>query len=176
MRLRLNLNKLAHCRKADVRKFINMKTEQDIFLAYLKSRGLNLTAERSKILQTVFSFHRHFDLDDLYDEIRRHKARVSRATIYRTIPLLMESGLIREVFRCMDRPHYEHIYGHDHHDHMICLGCGKVLEFKDERIEKLQNEVCAEFGFESVEHRLGIRGYCRECREGQVKRRGAAGT
>ena len=132
-------------------------------MGYLKSHGWKLTAERRHVLEAVFSFHRHFDLDDIYDEARKRGARVSRATIYRTLPLLMESGLIREVFRCMDRPRYEHVYGHDHHDHMVCLGCGKIIEFKDERIEELQKEVCDKFGFESVEHRLGIRGYCTEC-------------
>lgn len=140
-----------------------MKSAQDTFTGYLKSRGLKLTAERRQVLEAVFSFHRHFDLDDIYDDARKRGARVSRATIYRTLPLLMESGLIREVFRCMDRPRYEHVYGHDHHDHMVCLGCGKVIEFKDDRIEELQKEVCDRFGFESVEHRLGIRGYCRRC-------------
>lgn len=150
-----------------------MKSEQETFAGFLKSRGLKLTPERRHVLEAVFSFHRHFDLDDIYDRARKRGARVSRATIYRTLPLLMESGLIREVFRCMDRPRYEHVYGHDHHDHMVCLGCGKIIEFKDDRIEDLQKEVCDRFGFESVEHRLGIRGYCRECASARKRGRGS---
>ncbi len=140
-----------------------MRTEKDTFIEYLKTMGLKFTAERRHILEAVFSFHRHFELDDIYDAMKRREARTSRATIYRTLPLLKECGLIREVFRCQDRPSYEHIYGHDHHDHMLCIKCGRHIEFSDERIGRAQKEICSRFGFTPADHRLSIRGYCRKC-------------
>jgi len=87
------------------------------------------------------------------------------ATVYRTIPLFVESGFIKEILQYQNTATYEHILGHKHHDHMLCVKCGKVIEFRDDRIEKLQDEVCKKYNFKSVEHRLGIRGYCRQCQK-----------
>ncbi|MCD6521668.1 transcriptional repressor [Candidatus Calescamantes bacterium] len=130
------------------------------FRLFLKEKGLKFTPERRKIVEEIISFHDHFDVETLYHRLKR---KVSLATIYRTLPLLRESGLIREVLRCQGRAVFESVWGHPHHDHLICIVCGKVIEFEDERIEKLQEEVCRKFGFQPVEHRLGIKGYCKEC-------------
>jgi Fur family ferric uptake transcriptional regulator len=135
------------------------------FRYYLKSKGLKFTPERRIILKEVFSFHHHFDVDQLYDKLRKHSENISRATIYRTLPLLVESELIRETLRCQGKVSYEHVFGHKHHDHMVCIGCGKVIEFRDERIEKLQDALCKKYSFQPKEHRLGIRGYCKKCRD-----------
>ncbi|HEX67741.1 MAG TPA: transcriptional repressor [bacterium] len=132
------------------------------FRLFLREKGLKFTPERRKIAEEIFSFHDHFDAETLY---RRLKREVSLATIYRTLPLLRESGLIREVLRCQGRGVFESVWGHPHHDHLICIRCGKIIEFEDERIEKLQEEVCRKFGFQPVEHRLGIKGYCKECQK-----------
>ena len=67
----------------------------------------------------------------------------------------------------MDHPHYEHTFGHDHHEHMLCIKCGRHIEFSDERIERAQKEICAKFRFTPVDHRLSIRGYCRKCATGE---------
>lgn len=133
------------------------------FRDYLESKGLKSTPERIAILEAVFSLHEHFDVDQLYERLRRRGVHLSRATIYRALPLLVESDLVRETFRCQDRASYEYIFGHEHHDHMLCIKCGKIIEFKEERIEQLQDEVCERYGFKPVEHRLGIKGYCKEC-------------
>jgi Fur family transcriptional regulator, ferric uptake regulator len=143
--------------------YLIMETPSDTFITHLRSKGLIFTQERRRILEAVFSLRKHFDFDDLYDMMKEHAARVSRATIYRTLPLLIESGLIREAFRGLAGAQYEHVYGHAHHDHMLCIRCGRYVEFNDERIEKAQEEVCNKFGFFPVDHKLGIRGYCRKC-------------
>ncbi|MEA3431825.1 MAG: Fur family transcriptional regulator [candidate division WOR-3 bacterium] len=135
-------------------------TADDKFGEYLKSKGLKFTPERRAILKEIFSFHEHFNVDQLYERLGR---RISRATIYRTLSLLIESKLIEEIFRCQDRTSYEHIFGHPHHDHMLCIKCGKVIEFREDKIEKLQKAVCERHNFKSVEHRLVIKGYCEEC-------------
>ena len=140
-----------------------MKSELDKFKEYLKTRGLTFTTERRQILDAVFSIAGHFDVDQLYDELKKRGTRISRATIYRCIPLLIESGMIKEALRCQKNVRYEHVFGHEHHDHMVCLDCGRVIEFKDDRIEKLQDDVCRKYSFKSVDHRLGIRGYCKKC-------------
>jgi len=136
---------------------------RDKFKNYLAKKGLKFTPERETILEEVFTFHNHFDIDQLYEKIHRRDRALSRATIYRTIPHLVNCGLIREVLRCQNRTQYEHIFGHEHHDHLVCVKCGNVIEFNEKRIEKLQDEICKKYDFTPVEHRLGIRGYCKRC-------------
>ncbi|MCX6355217.1 MAG: Fur family transcriptional regulator [Candidatus Aureabacteria bacterium] len=140
-----------------------MENPRDIFIAHLRRKGLFLTRERRLILEAIFSLRKHFDFDELYDTVKKRVGRVSRATIYRTIPLLIDSGLIRDVFRGTSGTQYEQVRGLEHHDHLLCVSCGSYIEFKDERIERAQQEVCKKHGFVSVDHKLGIRGYCRKC-------------
>jgi Fur family ferric uptake transcriptional regulator len=135
-------------------------TAEDKFGEYLKSKELKFTPKRRAILKEIFSFRGHFNVDQLYERLGR---QISRATIYRTLSLLVKSGLIEEIFRCLDKTSYEHIFGYPHHDHMLCIKCGKVIEFREDKIEKLQKAVCERYNFKSVEHRLVIKGYCREC-------------
>lgn len=132
------------------------------FSEYLRKRKLKLTPERKLILDTVFSLHQHFDIDRLYRKMHKN---ISMATIYRTLPLFVNSGLVNETFRRQGRASYEHTFGHGHHDHLLCIGCGKVIEFSELRIEELQNIVCRRYRFKPIEHRLGIKGYCHECQK-----------
>ncbi len=153
-----------------------MISQEEKFCNFLKLKGLKFTPERKTILKEIFSFHSHFDVDKLYDKLREQKEHISRATIYRTLPLLVGSNLISEALRCEGKISYEHIYGHEHHDHMICIKCGKIIEFRNENIEKLQNEICKKYGFKAVEYRLGIRGYCNKCSKRSKKERNLYGT
>ena len=141
-------------------KEVILITPENKFRSYLKSKGLKFTPERKAILKKIFSLHEHFDVEKLYEKLDK---RISRATIYRTLSLLVKSKLVEELFRCQDKVSYERIFGHKHHDHMLCINCGKIIEFREEKIEKLQEAVCKKYGFTSVEHKLSIRGYCREC-------------
>ncbi len=145
---------------------------EEKFLVYLKKRELKFTPERQAILQEVFSIHKHFDIEELFEKLRKRGEHLSRATIYRTLPLMVESGLIRETLRCRETVNYEHTFGHPHHDHLLCVKCGKVIEFKEEKIEKLQKAVCRKYNFTPVEHKLGIRGYCEKCKRGTVRGEG----
>jgi Fur family ferric uptake transcriptional regulator len=143
---------------------MEMVNQQVAFRNYLKSQGLRFTPERRLILEGIASINGHFDVEKLYAKLHRKAGEISLATIYRTLPHLIKSGLIKEVMRCQDRPQYEKSFGYPHHDHLVCIKCGRVIEFKDDVIENLQNRVCRRFGFKPIEHRLGIRGYCRNCR------------
>jgi len=144
-----------------------MHSAEDKFRAYLRSKGLKFTPEREIILKEAFRLHHHFDVEELFARLRKRRTAISRASIYRTLPLLVESGLIKETFHCQKHTKYEHTFGHDHHDHLLCIKCGRVYEFKNEQIERLQKAVCKKYKFKPVEHRLGIRGYCQKCRPRQ---------
>jgi len=141
-----------------------MKPENDKFKQFLQTQGLKLTPERREILSGAFSLHTHFDAERLYDTLRERGSRLSRATVYRTLPLLVDSGLIRETLRCEGKSSYEHTYGHEHHDHLLCVNCGKIIEFCEDNINRLRDAICRQHDFEPVECRLGIRGLCKKCR------------
>ena len=133
------------------------------FRSYLRENGLSLTSARRAILEGIVSSRGHFDADELHDALKRRGESLSAATIYRTLPLFVQSGIIRETLRARGRSRYEHAWGQAHHDHLECLSCGAVIEFKDDALERLQDRVCRSHGFRPVEHRLGIRGYCASC-------------
>lgn len=134
------------------------------FREFLKGKGLRLTHEREAILREVFATKgQHFDPEELHISLRQKDADVSRASVYRTIPLLIEAGIIEEVERIDKHAHYELTYGREHHDHMLCLGCGKVIEFLSQEMEELQERICKEHGFTGETHTLEIKGYCRKC-------------
>ncbi len=141
-----------------------MRIEEDKLGNYLRSKGLKFTPERRLILREVFSTHRHFEVDDLFIRIRRRDKRISRSTLYRTLRIMVECGLLREVLFGERHSHYEHVLGHEHHDHLLCLGCGRVIEFSNDSIENLQEKVCKKHEFLAKGHRLQITGYCRKCR------------
>lgn len=137
--------------------------EELTFREYLADAGLRFTSERRMILQEVFRRHEHFEAEDIVLGLRQLGQRVSRASVYRTLPLLVESGLLRPVHSDEKHGHYEHVFGHDHHDHLICTRCGATIEFRDDGIERLQVRVCAQHGFRPAHHRLEIIGICAAC-------------
>ncbi|MBM2834170.1 MAG: fur 1 [Candidatus Brocadiaceae bacterium] len=140
-----------------------MLSKEDVFKEYLISRKLKFTAERHAILDRVFENHKHFEADELLVDLRLNDMKISKATIYRTLALLVKSGLLREVIFGERHAHYEHVYGHEHHDHLVCNNCGKIIEFTEHRIEKLQDEVCKKNKFKVDSHRLQIQGLCEDC-------------
>jgi len=145
---------------------IQIKKVEKIFSDYLKKNRLKYTQERKIILGEIFVIHGHFEVDELYLKLRqKDDQRISRATVYRTLPLLEECGLIRRVVFIDKHTHYEHVYGRRHHEHLICLNCGKIIEFYRKSLENTLEEVAKENGFRSVDHKLEITGYCKDCQE-----------
>lgn len=141
-----------------------MEKELKIFKDYLKSKKFNLTRERKEILKEVFSIEGHLEAEKIFLRLKRNRKKISRATVYRTLNLLVDSGLVRKVYLGENHIHYEHIFGHTHHDHLVCLKCGKVIEFADEKIEELQARICLKKKFKELSHTVQIFGYCRDCR------------
>jgi Fur family ferric uptake transcriptional regulator len=139
--------------------------ENKIFQNFLGEKGLKLTKERIAVLKEVFSSHTHFEPENLYLRIKASGSKASRASVYRTLSLLVESGLVEKVTRTEKSNVYEHTFGHSHHDHMICDGCGSIIEFYSEKLENLQKEICVGNGFDGRSHTLEIHGYCTECKK-----------
>ena len=141
-----------------------MGDEIDLFRSFIKKKGLRNTPEREKIISEIFTTHEHFDVDELYLRLRKQGSKISKASIYRNIPLIMECGLIKEVWLENGHMHYEHIYGHGHHCHLRCIGCGKVIEFVDKVLEEVESRLGKENDFQIIDHRLDITGYCPDCK------------
>ncbi len=146
--------------------------ERQIFTEFLKRKGLKTTRERTALLKEIFSTHKHFDADDLVDRMREAGGqKVSRATVYRTLELLHECGLVGRVRLNEEKYRYERLRKGEHHDHLICIGCGKVMEFVEPRIEELQEEVCLRWDFHPISHAHQIRGLCSICHRKAEKSR-----
>jgi len=136
----------------------------EAFRAYLARRGLRFTSQRRDVLAEALACSGHFDAEELHEALRASGRTVSMATVYRTLGLLCDCGLTRQVPRWEDRERYEAVDGRRHHDHMLCVECGRVIEFCDDELEALQKRICRRHGFAPLEHRMGIRGLCRTCR------------
>jgi Fur family ferric uptake transcriptional regulator len=138
-------------------------TEEEKFAEYLSSKGLKFTLQRRLVLEEVFSRHGHFEVDDIVLGLKQKGKKVSRASVYRTLPLLTQSGLLREVHSNEKHSHYEHVFGHNHHDHLICVKCGRIFEVEDSQLEEMQDIICNRLSFKPISHKLEITGLCKEC-------------
>lgn len=139
--------------------------ERRVFVEFLKRRGLKTTRERTALFDEIFSAHRHFDADDLVEKMRERGKKISRATVYRTLELLHECGLVGRVRLNEEKYRYERLRKGEHHDHLVCTGCGRVIEFVEPRIELLQDEVCSRHDFAPSTHSHQIWGLCAPCRK-----------
>ncbi len=138
------------------------------FQDFLQQQGLKLTSERTALVREIFSTHYHFEADELLFKMKEKSVKISRATVYRTLELLVKSGMVRRVHLGEDHYHYEHVTGNSHHDHLICTTCGAVIEFHDEVLEQRQREICERKKITPTFHNLQILGVCDACkRKGQ---------
>ncbi|MCM3900958.1 MAG: transcriptional repressor [Pyrinomonadaceae bacterium] len=141
-----------------------MTEEQEVFLAHIQKKGLKRTAQRDLILNVFLRTEAHLSSEDLYHLVHREDPSVGQTTVYRTLKLLAEAGLAREVRFGDGLTHYEHHYKHEHHDHMICSNCGKIIEFYSAELEAIQDAMAAKHKFEVEQHLLRIIGICADCR------------
>ena len=139
------------------------KGARDRFMEFLAGRGLRLTAQRRAIIDTAFSTQQHFTAEQLLSWSRRRDKSVSRATVYRTLPLLTASGLVREMDFGKDHKFYDPNYAeHPHHNHIICQDCEKIVEFDSAKLNELESEISRRLGFSVQSHRLQIAAHCKE--------------
>lgn len=141
-----------------------LEREVGRFRDFLALQGQKLTNERAALVREIFSTHYHFEADELLFKMKEKSLKISRATIYRTLELLVKSGMVRRVHLGEDHYHYEHVTGNSHHDHLICTTCGNVIEFHDEALEQRQREICERKKFTPTFHNLQILGVCDACR------------
>lgn len=134
------------------------------FQDFLQQQGLKLTSERAALVREIFATHYHFEADELLFRMKQNNVKISRATVYRTLELLVKSGMVRRVHLGEDHYHYEHVAGNSHHDHLVCTACGGVIEFHDELLEQRQLEICERKKFTPTFHNLQILGVCDSCR------------
>lgn len=133
------------------------------FMDFLAVKHLRVTAQRRAIIDTAFGTDQHFTAEQLLSWSRRRDKSVSRATVYRTLPLLTESGLVREMDFGKDYKFYDPNYAeHPHHNHIICQDCDKIVEFESDKLERLETAISRRLGFSVQSHRLQITAHCEE--------------
>jgi Fur family ferric uptake transcriptional regulator len=148
--------------------------EKDQFLRFLRDRGQRVTAERLALFDEIFSQHGHIDAEELLAAMKARSLKISRATVYRNLDLLVESGLARKSRLGSRGFLYEHVHPGQQHDHLVCNGCGRVVEFVSPGIAALQSEICRAHGFVPTRHTLQIAGLCNPCAEAAEAGRAAA--
>lgn len=146
------------------------------FLCFLESKKLRITSQRRAIIDTVFDTEEHFTAEQLLVWSRAKDPSVSRATVYRTLPLLTESGLVHEMDFGKDYKYYDPNYAdHPNHNHIICNDCERIVEFESDKISRLEDEITHKLGFSVKSQRLQITGSCEELkRRGRCTRRACA--
>ena len=136
------------------------------FLDFLAQKHLRITSQRQAIVETVFGTDEHFTAEQLLEWSRERDKSVSRATVYRTLPLLTESGLVREMDFGKDYKFYDPNYAdHPNHSHLICQDCDKIVEFESDKIARLESQISHELGFSIQTQRLQITGSCEELKK-----------
>jgi len=135
-----------------------------LFRRYLKDQGLPVTHQREAIAAVVFTTPGHLSVEEIEDRLRERGERMGKATIYRTLDLLVRSRLVTEHDFGEGFKRYEHrLTMEPVHEHLICLECGKVIEFQSWKVEEVKSKVTARHGFRPVRHKLEIYGLCKEC-------------
>ncbi len=143
---------------------------EDKFREFLEIRGEKLTEPRRVLIRHIFDSHKHFDADELILDLHNAGRRVSRSTVYRTLRLLVDAGLLREL-RLTNRTAYEHDYGYPSHDHLHCTECNAVVEFRNDEIRRVREAISLEHGFRAAGHRFMITGVCSACSRARSPRR-----
>ena len=135
-------------------------------MAFLEQKNLRITSQRRAIIDTVFGTDQHFNAEQLLEWARKIDPSVSRATVYRTLPLLTESGLVHEMDFGKDYKIYDPNYAdHPNHNHIICDDCDKVVEFESDQLDTLENEISQNLGFHVKTQQLRINASCDEMKK-----------
>ncbi len=146
-----------------IEKFLNQ------FRNFIKRKGLKYTPEREEIFKEILTIKDHFDVDEVFLRLKQKGSKVSKASIYRTLPLLIEGGFIQKVYKQDGHYHYEVAINKDVHLHFICLSCNKIEETSSEKLLELIRKFEEEKSFKSVRYHLEIFGLCKEC-QGEIKK------
>lgn len=154
----------------------NSRTEQieqawQEFVAFLRQAGARITSSRKTIFEHILRRKDHFRADEVAEALALGKNRVSRGTVYRTLALMVEFGLIRQIRDSDTHIHYEQTLGQPHHEHMICESCGAFIEFDDDEINSILAAACEKIGFRQQTHRVVVFGTCAACAKSPKSRK-----
>jgi Fur family ferric uptake transcriptional regulator len=139
------------------------------FERFLHKKDLRLTEARAAIVEAALARQGHYPIEDLIADLKRRGIRGSKATVYRTLPLLAEAGILQPAVLAGESRSYETTFGRHHHDHLLCGRCGKVIEFEFEAFEILQREVATRYGFRLDAHHHELIGTCPDCLEREAR-------
>lgn len=142
---------------------LRQRDESIRFQKLLTAKKLKFTLERKQLLEEVLRLRDHFDADGLFAIVKESGRKISRDTVYRTMPLLLECGVIQKSVGDGRREYFERTGVKGHHDHIVCIACGRVIEFQSEEIERAQLKVCADHGFQLLFHDHRLFGKCSAC-------------
>ena len=142
---------------------MDITAAKDTLTDFLREKKLRPTKERYLLLEEIMHTGGHFDADELYASLASRGLKASRATVYNTLDLLVECGLISKYRFGEGHSRYEKAFGRPRHDHLICLECGDIIEFVSERLDKIQKEVCEQRKFTIRNSTLQIFGICSKC-------------
>jgi Fur family transcriptional regulator, ferric uptake regulator len=143
---------------------VNVNKAKDIFRNYIQEKGLRNTQQREIILDEFISADRHITVEELFNVIKDKHPDIGYATVHRNLSLLCESGIAEEMKIGNQKARFEPKVEREHHDHLICLKCGRFIEVHDAKLERLQEKLAEANDFRPVRHKLEIYGYCRDCR------------
>ena len=140
-----------------------VRQKEAAFADFIQRKGLKTTRQRNTIIATFFRLRGHISVEELLNQVKQVNPRIGYATVYRTLHLLVESGLVEERRFGDGLARYEGHSDVEHHDHMICLECGEIIEFVANKLEMIQKEVCEEKKFQPQNSTLQIFGICSRC-------------
>ena len=146
------------------------QTPVDKFREFLDIKKLKVTEERLRIVRYIFEEHQHFDVDQLLESMRVKEIPASRPTVYRTLNLLVDAGLLRRL-TFGSTTAYEHAYGYPRHEHLFCERCGGVIEFVSEDLDRLLEAIAREHKFRPQSRKLVVQGVCEKCSKPKGDRR-----
>ena len=150
---------------------IKIMDAKAIFEQFAARKGLRHTEQRNQLLEVFLATEKHVSVQELYNLVRKKYSGIGYATVSRTMKLMLEAGLCREVDFGDGSLRYEHKYGHEHHDHLICLKCGKFKEIFSPKLESIQNELVKKYGYVQEKHKLDIFGLCPECAKKYISKK-----
>jgi len=146
-----------------------LKSAKTIFREYLRSNGMLYSEQREQILDIFLKTEKHPTINDLYDLVKKKHPQIGLATVYRTMRVICDVGLARETDFGGSIRHFEHKYKHQHHDHLVCTKCGRIIEVMSPEIEKLQETLVRKHKFKAIRHRMEIFGLCQNCKSKETQ-------
>jgi len=146
-----------------------MESAKTIFRRHIRNNGMLSSRQRERILDVFLKIEKHPTIDDIYTLVKKKNPKIGLATVYRAMRVICNAGLARETDFGDGIRRFEHKYKHQHHDHLICLKCGRIIEVISPGIEKLQESLARRHRFKAVRHRMEIFGICRTCKRKETQ-------